>query len=182
MSIPYLRITMSNFLTMLSSIQQRKWLIVQCTTSQVPYNHNCPVISAPLLWMSVSLHVYSIALFLNFVLKNKKLKVLSHWYMRWRRWIGGRDTYMYGWITPAKKTELCTCTVAIAHVHLHVNWYLLIYNKPGLSLEGDLGKNVYIQVNPPRSTGSLPEIVPDSRTPRSETESTGCEKKYIFFF
>ena len=26
-----------------------KWLIVQCTTSQVPYNSNCLVISAPLL-------------------------------------------------------------------------------------------------------------------------------------
>ena len=37
--------------------------------------------------MSVS--PYSIARFLSFVLKNKKQKVLSHWYMRWRRWIGG---------------------------------------------------------------------------------------------
>ena len=37
---------------------------------------------------SVSVSPYSIAQFLNFVLRNKKQKVLSHWYMRWR-WIGG---------------------------------------------------------------------------------------------
>ena len=33
---------------------------------------------------------YIIVGFLNFVLKNKKQEVLSHWYIRWRRWTGGR--------------------------------------------------------------------------------------------
>ena len=46
-----------------------------------------------------------------------------------------------------------------------------------------------IHVNPPGSSGSLPEMRPDSRTPGSETEPPGCEntkkkkkKKKIFFF
>ena len=39
-----------------------------------------------------------------------------------------------------------------------------------------------IHVNPPGSSGSLPEMEPDSRTPGSETESPGCEKKKKFFF
>ena len=45
-----------------------------------------------MLKSSMSVSPYSIAQFLNFVLKNKKLKVLSHWYMWWRRWIGGYDS------------------------------------------------------------------------------------------
>ena len=36
-----------------------------------------------------------------------------------------------------------------------------------------------IHVNPPGSSGSLPEMQPDSRTPGSETEPPGCEN--IFF-
>ena len=43
----------------------------------------------------------------------------------------------------------------------------------------------YIHVNPPGSSGSLPEMRPDSRTPGSETEPPGCEntkKKNFFFF
>ena len=41
-----------------------------------------------------------------------------------------------------------------------------------------------IHVNPPRSSGSLPEMQPASRTPRSETEPPGCEniKKTKIFF
>ena len=45
-----------------------------------------------------------------------------------------------------------------------------------------------IHVNPPRSSGSLPEMQPDSRTPGSETEPPGCEntkkkkKKFFLFF
>ena len=45
-----------------------------------------------------------------------------------------------------------------------------------------------IHVNPPRSSRSLPEMQPDSRTPGSETEPPGCEntkkkkKKKNFFF
>ena len=43
-----------------------------------------------------------------------------------------------------------------------------------------------IHVNPPGSSGSLPEMRPASRTPGSETEPPGCEntkkKKKIFFF
>ena len=41
-----------------------------------------------------------------------------------------------------------------------------------------------IHVNPPGSSGSLPEMQPDSRTPGSETEPPGCEntkKKKILF-
>ena len=34
-----------------------------------------------------------------------------------------------------------------------------------------------IHVNPPGSSGSLPEMEPDSCTPASETESPRCEKK-----
>ena len=41
--------------------------------------------------------------------------------------------------------------------------------------------HVIIHVNPPWSSGSLPEMVPDSRTPGSETETPECEKKNIFF-
>ena len=44
---------------------------------------------------------------------------------------------------------------------------------------------LYIHVNPPGSSGSLPEMRPNSRTPGSETEPPGCEntkKKKIFFF
>ena len=44
-------------------------------------------------------------------------------------------------------------------------------------------------VNPPRSSGSLPEMQPDSHTPGSETEPPRCEntkkkkkKKKKFFF
>ena len=44
----------------------------------------------------------------------------------------------------------------------------------------------HIHVNPPGSSGSLPEMHPDSRTPGSETEPPGCEntkkKKNFFFF
>ena len=32
-----------------------------------------------------------------------------------------------------------------------------------------------IHVNPPGSSGSLPEMQPDSRTPASETEPPRCE-------
>ena len=34
-----------------------------------------------------------------------------------------------------------------------------------------------IHVNPPGSSGSLPEKQPDSHTPGSETEPPGCENK-----
>ena len=39
-------------------------------------------------------------------------------------------------------------------------------------------------MNLPGSSGTLPEMEPDSRTPTSETESPGCEntKKDFFFF
>ena len=39
-------------------------------------------------------------------------------------------------------------------------------------------------MNPPGSSGSLPEMRPDSGTPGSETEPPGCEntKKLFFFF
>ena len=44
----------------------------------------------------------------------------------------------------------------------------------------------HIHVNSPGSSGSLPEMWPDSRTPGSEPEPPGCEnsikKKKIFFF
>ena len=45
-----------------------------------------------------------------------------------------------------------------------------------------------IHVNPPGSSGSLPEMQPDSRTPGSETEPPGFKntkkkkKKFFFFF
>ena len=44
-----------------------------------------------------------------------------------------------------------------------------------------------IHVNPPESSGSLPEMEPDFRTPASKTESPRCEntkkkKKFFFFF
>ena len=44
-----------------------------------------------------------------------------------------------------------------------------------------------IHVNPPGSSGSLPEMEPDSHTQASESESPGCEntkkkKKDFFFF
>ena len=55
---------------------------------------------------SISVSPYSIARFLNFVLKNKKQKVLSHWYMRWRRGIGNLDynivsflPFTIGWLS-----------------------------------------------------------------------------------
>ena len=35
---------------------------------------------------------YSISRFLNFVLKKQETESFAHWYMRWRRWIGGCDT------------------------------------------------------------------------------------------
>ena len=35
-------------------------------------------------------------------------------------------------------------------------------------------------MSPPRSSGSLPETEHDSRTPVSETESSGCENTTIF--
>ena len=45
---------------------------------------------------------------------------------------------------------------------------------------------IFIHVNPPGSSGSLPEMQPDSHTPGSETEPPGCEntkkKKFFFFF
>ena len=46
---------------------------------------------------------------------------------------------------------------------------------------------VNIHVNPPGSSGSLPEMQPNSRTPGSETEPPGCEntkkkKNYFLFF
>ena len=43
----------------------------------------------------------------------------------------------------------------------------------------------YIHVNPPGSSGSLPEMEPNSCTPVSETEPPECEntkKKNFFFF
>ena len=50
-------------------------------------------------------------------------------------------------------------------------------------------KGIIIHVNPPGSSGSLPEMQPNSRTPGNETEPPGCEntkkkkkKKKIFFF
>ena len=43
-------------------------------------------------------------------------------------------------------------------------------------------KRENIHVNPPGSSGSLPEMEPDSRTPASETESPGCENTKNFFF
>ena len=39
-----------------------------------------------------------------------------------------------------------------------------------------------IHVNPPGSSGSLPEMRPNSRTPGSETEPPGCENSKKFFF
>ena len=52
------------------------------------------------------------------------------------------------------------------------------------TLKNLLLRNQNIHVNPPGSSGSLPEMRPDSRTPGSETEPPGCEntKKKIFFF
>ena len=48
---------------------------------------------------------------------------------------------------------------------------------------------ITIHVNPPGSSGSLPEMQRNSRTPGSETEPPGCEntkkkkeKKNFFFF
>ena len=48
-------------------------------------------------------------------------------------------------------------------------------------LSKNLGSLCYIfytiHVNPPGSSGSLPEMQPDSCTPGSETEPLGCENK-----
>ena len=50
----------------------------------------------------------------------------------------------------------------------------------------NIGHCDLIHVNPPGSSGSLPEMQPDSRTPGSETEPPGCEntkkKKNLFYF
>ena len=84
---------------------------------------------------SVSVSPHSIARFLKFVLKNKKQTGLSHWYMRWRRLIGGHDREYKGhtkWLSlissPFAKNIFFGMTLLHAHAH-----YIFIINNVKVS-------------------------------------------------
>ena len=63
-------------------------LVLSCRGSYISLSHTHQNPTA-MFKTAMSVPTYSIVRILFFVLKNKKQKVLSHWYMLWRRGIGG---------------------------------------------------------------------------------------------
>ena len=87
-------------------------------------------------------------------------------------------TFIGGWSGAECRCAMCRsqrfCAPGAKSILL-INFDLVIHLNVGLYM--------YIHVNPPGLSGSLPEMWPDSHTPGSETEPPGCENtKTIFFF
>ena len=93
--------------------------------------------------MSVSLN--SFAQFLNFSLKIKKQKVLPHWYMQWRRWIG-------------------RCVIEYIYIYIYIAHKVPYYSAQNLFL---LPSSLCNRI---KNTWVDPEVGMGSRTPPGKSQ------------